>query len=312
MNVSVITTLYRSAPHIEEFFARICSAVSAITNDFEIVFVNDGSPDDSSSIVRRLQASEVNRKIKLVELSRNFGHHHAIMVGLEHCAGDLVFLIDADLEEPPEVFGEMFQKLDASAGASRVDVVYGYQTRRKGGLSERLLGALFYKAFNALAAVEVPNNWITVRLMRRAYVTAVVAHEERELFIDGILVIAGFKQVGIPVQKASKGSTSYSLFKKVAMATHALTSFSTKPLVLILGTGMMCCFLSLLGIALILFRIFVEGVHYDAGWPSIVLAIAFFGGLILASIGVVGLYVGRVFNEVKRRPRVIKAIEANY
>ena len=164
MFLSVVTTLYYSAPHLEEFHARVSRAAAALCPEYEILFVNDGSPDTSLDVALGLFRRDPH--VRIVDLSRNFGHHKAMMTGLEHARGDLIFLIDSDLEEAPEL-------LEAFLGTMRetsADVVYGVQQTRRGGPTERFTGWLFFKLFNLLSDSPIPPNVLTVRLMTRRYV----------------------------------------------------------------------------------------------------------------------------------------------
>src|SRR5262249_7421057 len=183
MELSIVTTLYRSAPFLREFHRRACAAAAKITSDFEIVLVNDGSPDDSQAVA--LSLCRDDPRVKVIELSRNFGHHKAMMTGLAHARGRLVFLIDSDLEEDPELLETFHRELLASG----VDVVYGVQRQRKGGWYERLSGGLFYRLFNALSSFPIPHNLTTARLMTRPYVRALRRHRDQEMFIAGLWAI---------------------------------------------------------------------------------------------------------------------------
>src|SRR5262249_8597435 len=164
--------------------------------------VDDGSPDNSLEIACALV--EKDSRVRVVELARNFGHHKALMTGLDHAQGDLCFLIDGDLEENPAVLREFFDKMQSGD----VDVVYGYQSGRKGGLWERVTGQIAYTLFNSLFAHPIPRNHITVRLMKRAYVDSLLLHREQQTVIGGLWVITGFKQVGLPVNKLARGNTT--------------------------------------------------------------------------------------------------------
>jgi putative glycosyltransferase len=158
MDLSIVTTLYCSASHLEEFYARMCAVAERTANNFEIILVNDGSPDNSLEVALSLYRKD--HRIRVVDLSRNFGHHKALMTGLSHARGDLIFLIDSDLEEEPELL-EAFQK---ELKATRADVVYGVQEKRKGKLFERVSGTLFFKILNILTSHPIPENVITGRL----------------------------------------------------------------------------------------------------------------------------------------------------
>ena len=193
VRVSVVTSMFRSSPFLEEFYARTVKAISAISSSYEIVFVNDGSPDDSLAVALRLR--ERDARVRIIDLSRNFGHHRALMTGLTMARGELIFLIDCDLEEEPEWLLR-FHEVLLRTGA---DVVYGVQSQRKGGLLERVSGHLFYTVVNRLLTDQIPRNVVTVRLMTRRYVRALVQHMDREICLAGLWVITGFDQRALEV-----------------------------------------------------------------------------------------------------------------
>lgn len=298
MNLSIVTSLYYSSPHLEAFCRAAGQAASAITADYEIILVNDGSPDDAAEIARRLSAGDA--RIRLVDLSRNFGHHRALLAGLAAATGAWVFLIDCDLEEDPALLRRFWDEVQVSPG---VDVVYGIQAgRRKGGFFERVAGQFFYSIFDKISEIPYAANQLTARLMSRAYVKAVLEYPESEMDLWGIFSLAGYGQKALEVSKTSKGSTTYTLSRKIAMALQMITSFSTRPLLLILAAGAVITGASFIYILyLVVFRLVTQGV--PSGWTSILVSIWFLGGMILSSIGVVGLYLSKVFLEVKRRPR---------
>ncbi|MGZ3698787.1 MAG: glycosyltransferase family 2 protein [Bdellovibrionota bacterium] len=311
MKISVVTTLYRSASFIPEFHRRTALAIQGAlpSAELEFVFVDDGSPDESVQVARGLLKEK--HSVRIVALSRNYGHHRAIMTGLEHAQGELVFLIDCDLEEPPEMFPKLLETMQAAPKENAIDVVYAVQRKRRGGFFERVSGALFYRLFNFFVSAKVHPNWMIARLMTRRYVRGLVAHSERELFLGGLLSITGFRQEGVAFDKGSKGSTAYTLSKKLWSTLLAFTSFSDKPLFVIFFTGLGISAATFGVILFLLFRILVLGFVYQPGWTSLLLATSFFGGLTMTSIGVLGLYLGRVFMEVKHRPCVIKEVLSN-
>jgi putative glycosyltransferase len=298
MRLSVVATLYRSAPQLREFHARARAAAESISPDFEIVLVNDGSPDDSLSVAVELQRADPH--LRVVDLSRNFGHHRAMMAGLAHARGDLVFLVDSDLEVDPEVLLPFHRQM-ALTGA---DVVFGVQESRRGSFVSRLLAGVYYSVFNWLSDTDLPRNLVTARLMTRRYLSALVEHREREIMIAGLWALAGFQQVPCPVRKGHKGSSTYTLGGKIAIVVNAVTSFSNKPLVMVFYLGMLLS----LGAALaalylvagrLLFGIFLTG------WLSLIVAVWFFGGLTIFCLGVLGIYLSKIFTETKQRPYVI-------
>lgn len=297
MKISVVTTLYKSAPYIGEFVDRARSELKKLTDDYEFVLVDDGSPDDSLRIAVALLPTEP--RLKVIELSRNFGHHKAMMTGLDHASGDLVFLIDVDLEEPPELLGRFFPVLRDE----ELDVVYGFQKTRKGGLIERFGGHLAWRLVNLFLPVKIPPCQSNVRLMTRDYVDALVRHKEHKTAIGGLMAMTGFNQKGLAFEKGFRGTTSYSMSKRLVALLDSITSFSELPLFLIfyIGCGVI---LGSIVMAVYLIARRLNG-HLLEGWASTMVSISFFGGLTVFSIGVVGLYVSRIFIETKGRPYTI-------
>ncbi|MGA7874776.1 MAG: glycosyltransferase family 2 protein [Desulfoferrobacter sp.] len=298
MKLSIVTTLYRSSPFIREFYARIVREALKITDDYELIFVNDGSPDDSLEVaVSLLQADP---KIRIVDLSRNFGHHKAIMTGLANAQGELVFLIDCDLEEEPELLNHFYPVYEQF----NADVVYGVQDRRKGAFFERISGAVFYKLINFLSDYPIPANVLVARLMSRRYVSSLVEHQDRELFLLGLWAITGYRQQPVIVHKHSKGSSSYTLVQKLSILVNAVTSFSNLPLVFIFYLGLAIMLLSGMAASYLLVqRIFFH--VYLAGWPSLIVSIWLLGGTTIFCLGILGIYLSKVFTETKRRPYTI-------
>jgi putative glycosyltransferase len=295
MELSIVTTLYRSAPYVREFHERASRAAKKLSADYEIVYVNDGSPDESVAILRELQKSDA--RIVIVDLSRNFGHHKAIMTGLRYATGNLVFLIDSDLEESPEWLA-LFRESMAGTGA---DAVYGVQRTRKGGIVERLSGAAFYKIFARLSGMDLPLRATTARLMTRRYIQSLLLFTEREPIAHALLHMTGYAQTAVAVDKGHKGTTTYTLRKKLALFINAITSFSDRPLISIFYTGALISGLSALTILFLVAGRFFLDITVD-GWTSLIVSIWFLGGLTIFFIGVLGIYLARIFTEVKQRP----------
>ncbi len=297
MKISVVSTLYQSAPYIAEFVERIRSEVCRVSSDYEIILVDDGSPDDSLRVALSAMASEP--RLTVIELSRNFGHHKAIITGLEHASGDLVFLIDVDLEEPPELLTVFHDKL----ASGQLDVVYGFQQARKGRLTERFLGWIAWKMIGLMLQIRVPRNHSTVRLMTRDYIQALIRHKESKTAIGGLWVITGFKQAGMAFHKGSRGTTSYNFRTRLFTLLDSITSFSEMPLYFVFYVGLLVLLMSA-GIACWLIVRKLTG-QVLAGWVSTLFSVWFLGGLAIFSIGVVGLYISRIFLETKNRPYTI-------
>lgn len=304
MTLSIVTTLYKSAGCIEEFYRRASAAAAAITDQYEIVMVDDGSPDDSLAIALQVVAQDL--RVRVIELSRNFGHHRAMMTGLEQARGDWVFLIDVDLEEDPAWLAQFMKVLTATGS----DVVYGYQDRRKGRLLERAGGALHWWIIRRLSYYPIPENLVTARLMVREYVRSLLLHKEQNTAIGGLWAITGYKQTGTPVVKGFRGGSSYSLGRRIAMALDGITAFSEKPLILVFALGVAIFALSSCGgLYLVLRRLL--GTALLSGWASVVVSIWMLGGLSIASIGILGLYIARIFIETKGRPySIIRAVHS--
>lgn len=299
MKLSIVTTMYHSEPYVREFHTRMKAAAASIASSCEFVFVNDGSPDGSCQTAVGLLRDDP--QVRVVDLSRNFGHHKAMMTGLAHATGDYVFLIDIDLEEPPESLGDFWRELKAK----NVDVVFGVQTQRFGPWMQRATGSLYYFLFNLLSDTRVPRDLLTARLMTRRYVDALLLHREQLFSIEGLWTNAGFEQVPLEVNKLGhKGSSTYTLRKKLAYVTHAITAFSTKPLTYIAGLGLVMTASAAAYILLLLVQFALLDIPVS-GWTSLIVSVWFLGGLIIFNLGVISVYLSVIFIETKRRPYTI-------
>ena len=300
--LSVVTTLYNSENYIEEFYQRILKTIEDISiKDYEIIFVDDGSPDES--LDKAVRIHENDPKVQVIELSRNFGHHKAIMTGLAHADADYIFLIDVDLEEEPELLADFWKELHNKENKD-FDIIYGVQKERKGGLFERWSGTLFYKVINFLSEVDIPANAVITKLMTRQFVMELVQFRDRAIFFGGLIELTGFRQKPFFCHKKHKGSTTYSLSIKLNQFVNSVTSFSTKPLHFIFYLGILIAFGAMsLSIYLIASKLFFQG--SVSGWTSTITSIYLLGGAILASIGVIGIYISKIFEEVKERPYTV-------
>ena len=299
MKLSIVATLYKSAPFIIEFCQRQSKvAQQLVGDDYEIILVNDGSPDNSLQIALDLIATDSH--ITLVDLSRNFGHHKAIMTGLSYAKGDKIFLIDSDLEEEPEWLISFSKQMNLES----CDVVYGVQEKRKGGIFERVTGRLFYFLFNFLTRLKMPASIVTTRLMTKRYVHALLMHEEREIFIPGLWVITGFNQQPQKVKKGNISETTYTLSKKLSLFVNSVTSFSNMPLVSIFYIGVLISIFSGFYVTWIIMNwmFFAKPV---TGWTSLIGSIWLLGGMIITFIGIIGIYLSKIFSETKQRPFTI-------
>lgn len=299
MKLSIVATLYQSAPYIAEFHQRATAVARQFAgDDYEIVLVNDGSPDNSLELA--VQLTVADRHVVVVDLSRNFGHHKAMMAGLAHAKGGRVFLIDSDLEEEPEYLTSFAEQMERDA----CDVVYGVQEKRKGGWFERWSGEVYYSVFNFLSDIEHPRNIVTARLMTRRYVDALLQFQEREMVISCLWVITGFKQSAHAVKKHMTSATTYSLARKIEHLTNSITSFSAVPLRLIFYTGLIIFACALLYAGYLVFHKLVLATPMD-GWTSVMVSIWLLGGMIISFVGLIGIYLSKVFSESKQRPSTI-------
>ncbi len=295
MKISVVTTLYKSERFVIEFYERITKVVRELTDDYELIFVNDGSPDISSQKVLNIRKSDTN--VKLIELSRNFGHHKAVMTGLKYASGDYMYLLDIDLEEPPELLTEFY----ASLIENNVDVVYGVQEKRKGKFFEKITGKFFYRMFNLLSEISIEENILMARLMNKDYVDSLKEYTEKELFLGGVFAMVGYKQISVPVAKGSRPDTTYTFKKKMSLLVNAITATSNRLLIYVFYLGLIVSVTSFVYLGYFVIRaIFYK--DYLEGWPSLIVSIWFLSGLIIMSIGVLGIYLSKIFNEVKQRP----------
>ncbi len=298
VRLSIVTTLYRSTATLSRFYERAMRAAEALAHEVELVIVNDGSPDDSLDLAVALYESDP--RVVVVDLSRNFGHHKALMTGLAYASGDLIFLIDSDLQEPPEALAAFYERL----ALGDCDVVYGFQARRSGGLFERITGSLYYSLLDMLTDDKIPRNHMTIRLMTKEYMHALVSHRDREFVISQLFTISGFRQVGLPTIKAPSLTRAYSLRKRITLFVKHITTTSTRLLYLIFFTGLALSSLAAAVILFYLFRHFFQGINVS-GFTSLIVSIWFFGGLITLILGILGLYIANILMETKQRPYTI-------
>jgi putative glycosyltransferase len=298
--LSVVTSTYNSANHIVVFHKKLREVLDQIACDSEILMVDDGSIDETVRLCRGVLG--IDPSLKIVELSRNFGQDAATVEGLKQAKGNLIFLTDSDLEEPPETLLKMLEAMRNSNPP--IDLVYGVQGKRRGTLQHRIGGALFYAAFNLLADVNIPVKVLAVRLMTRRYLDAVLMHRERTLALTGLFALAGFEQQANTIDRRYKGYTSYSLIKRIGLALRYTLIFSTKPALAITGLGFSIATISGL-YALFTLIVYSFAEETVPGWTTLVLLIMFLNGLLLISVGVCAAHLGFIFQEVKQRPGVI-------
>jgi glycosyltransferase involved in cell wall biosynthesis len=297
--ICVVVPCYNEEAVVAKTHERLVVTLTSIGSPYELIYVNDGSSDTTGEVLNAI--ADINRDVRVIHLSRNFGHQLAITAGLEHASGDAVVLIDADLQDPPELIPEMVDAWRAGA-----DVVYGQRMERHGeGRWKRWTASTFYRLLTLLSRTRIPANTGDFRLMDRKVVEAVLQMPERDRFFRGMVAWVGFKQVPIRFDRAPRvaGETSYSLTRMIAFAFDAIVSFSVSPLRLTVFLGLAAIAMSLAGIIYSLaLRVFFDESYWVRGWTSLIIAILFLGGVQLTSLGIIGEYVGRIYAEVKRRP----------
>jgi glycosyltransferase involved in cell wall biosynthesis len=301
--LSVVAPVYNEQELVERFVRRACAAVADYT--FELVLVNDGSTDATPELLDRMAAEDP--RVRVVHLSRNFGHQAALTAGLEHAVGDVVAMIDADLQDPPELIPTMVARWEAGA-----DVVYAVRRAREGETAFKLATASwFYKLFDKLAQVDLEPNSGDFRLLDRRALDALLTMTERSRFLRGMTVWVGFTQTAVPYERDPRhaGETKYTLRKMLRFSLDAIASFSHVPLQLATYVGLLSAGLAFVAIPVVL------GLHfagsYLPGFGSLTIAILLLGGIQLIALGVIGEYVGRIYDEVKHRPLYIVRDERN-
>ncbi len=297
--VSAIVACYRDAEAIQTMYERLTRALGEVTDDFEIVWVNDASPDDSEPRLRAI--ADRDRRVVVVTHSRNFGSQMAFASGMTASTGDAVVLMDGDLQDPPEVIPQF-----AAAWLAGADVAYGVRVRRHGeSLIRRVAYRIFYRLFRWLADVKIPVDAGDFSMIDRKVVDVLIAMPERDLFLRGLRAWVGFRQVGVPYERAERfaGTSTNSFLGNFRWARRGFTNFSVKPLEYVTYLAIGVSALSGLGILAYLAIYLVKGA--PSGFMTLLIIGLFLGSVQLLSLAVLGDYLGRIFEEVKQRPRFI-------
>ncbi|MBO9579435.1 MAG: glycosyltransferase family 2 protein [Sphingobium sp.] len=299
--ISLVIPCYNEQEVIGETLDRLAQLCKTLHDyAFEIVCVDDGSRDKTYELL--CAAAETMPDLRIVKFSRNFGHQIAVTAGIDAAGGDAIVLIDADLQDPPEIVSQMIAKWEEG-----FDVIYGVRTSRAGESAFKQVSARgFYRFLNTLSEVPIPLDTGDFRLMSRPVVEVLKSMPERHRFVRGMVAWIGFKQTALPYERAERfaGESKYPLRKMVRFAMDGILSFSTKPLRLAVGLGLTSAALAMLGIAYALaLRIFSS--VWVEGWTALMIAVLFMGGVQLLSLGIIGEYIGRIYSEVKRRPLYI-------
>lgn len=292
--LSVVAPVFEEEAVVEAFHDRVCAALEGIP--FELVLVDDGSDDRTPALLAAL--AERDARVRVIELSRNFGHQTALTAGLDHARGDAVVMLDADLQDPPELIPEMLDRWRAGT-----DVVYAVRRRREGETRFKLTTARwFYRLFSAVGDVPLEPDSGDFRLLDRAPLDALLSMRERNRFLRGMTVWVGYTQTAVPYERAPRaaGTTKYPLRRMLTFSLDAISSFSHRPLQIATVVGFLCAALAFVLIPVIV-GLRIAG-SYLPGFSTITILVLLLGGIQLMAIGLIGEYVGRIYDEVKRRP----------
>jgi dolichol-phosphate mannosyltransferase len=301
--ISIIVPAFNEADGLHLLHRRIVDCADAWDDDYEIILIDDGSTDNTLAIAEEIGSG--NPRFKVVALSRHFGHQPAVTAGLRHASGDVVAILDADLQDPPEELHRFFQKCREG-----YDVVYAIRTKRKEGFVKRACYKLYYRLLSSLANIAIPLDAGDFCVLNRRAVDALNSLPERGRFVRGLRSWIGLRQLGLEYERQARtvGEPKYTLGKLVQLALDGVINFSSKPLRLIMVAGVLLGTFSLAvaGIVLVQYAfditIWVYNPRHQPGWTSLMLAVLFLSSAQLFCLGIIGEYVGRLFDEVKRRP----------
>ena len=300
--ISVVIPMYYEEEVAEECYKRMTGVLKRIENyEYEIIFVNDGSKDKTLSILEKIANEDKN--IKVISFSRNFGHQCAVTAGLQYVTGDAIVIIDADLQDPPELIPEMLKLWEEGN-----EVIYGKRKTREGESKFKLLTAkMFYSTLNALSDVDIPKDTGDFRLVDRKVVDVVNSLPEHNKFLRGLFSWVGFKQTPFEYERKERfaGKTKYPLKKMLKLASDGIIGFSTKPLKIVEGLGIFSIIMSFIILIYSLLSYAFSWHNLTAGWTSIMVTLTFLGGSILVSLGMIGEYIARIYDESKDRPQYI-------
>ncbi len=301
MKISFVIPVYNEEKNIPQLYRRCIDALGSIRHKgYEFLFVNDGSTDGSMDVIRSLVSTD--RNVRYIDLSRNFGQQIALSAGLDHCSGDWVAILDADLQDPPECIPDMLSRLEEG-----FDVVYARRKNRQGeSLLKKWTAKWFYRLFNALVPIDMPLDTGDFRVIRRNVVDILRNMPEQQKFIRGQIAWMGFRQTYIEYDRPERkvGATGYTIGKMFRLALDGITSFSDFPLRLVTLSGFVFSFIAFLGMLYALYSKFILK-DFVQGWTSIMISVLFIGGVQLIAIGILGAYISRLHQNTRNRPLYI-------
>ncbi len=299
IHISVVIPVYGCPECLVSLCQRLRQALSHITDRYEIILVNDSSPDNSWEIIQEIAQTE--SVVKGINLSRNFGQHCAISAGLEYATGDWIIVMDCDLQDQPEEIAKLYAK--ANEG---FDQVVAIREKRKDNFVIRMTSKLFYLIFNYLADEKLDNRVANFGIYSRKVIDSIKRYKEKDRSFGLLAHLVGFKRAAIKVEHGlrPKGQSSYNFSKRTGLAISHVLSHSNKPLLLVVKIGFTCSFLASLYIVWLLIKFFFMS-STISGWPSVMVSLFFLSGFIISVVGMVGIYVGRIYSETKDRPLYI-------
>ncbi len=298
--ISVVIPIYNEEKNIPLLFERLKNALETTAQPFELIYVNDGSKDQSISVIKGL--AKGNYFVKYINFSRNFGHQIAVSAGLDLCKGTEVVIIDADGQDPPELIPELYKKLNEG-----FEIVYAKRKSRKGESALKLLTARwFYKILAKLTSIDIPMDTGDFRIIHRKVVDQINKMPEKQKFLRGQMAWVGFRQTFVEYDRDERmsGDTGYTFRKMFRLAMDGITSFSNFPLRVATISGFACAFI---GFLLIIYTLYSRYVlkDYEPGWSSLMITIVFIGGIQLIGIGIIGEYISRIYDNIRNRPLYI-------
>lgn len=300
--ISIVIPMYYEEEVASECYCRIKNVLEKIKKyEYEIIFVNDGSKDKTMEILESIALE--NKNVKVISFSRNFGHQCAVTAGLKYVTGDAIVIIDADLQDPPELIPEMLKLWEDGN-----EVIYGKRKTRKGESKFKILTAkLFYKTLNALSDVDIPKDTGDFRLVDKKVVDVINSLPEHNKFLRGLFSWVGFEQKEFEYERKERyaGKTKYPLNKMIKLASDGIMSFSTKPLKIVGGLGILAIIMSFVILIYSILSFIFKWNNLTSGWTSIMVTMTFLGGTILVSLWMIGEYIARIYDENKGRPQYI-------
>ena len=308
-SLTIIIPCFNEEEVIQESYRRLKAVLESLSNPWEIIFINDGSADKTEQLLAGI--AQKDKQVKVLSFSRNFGHQKAVTAGINHCTSDLAVIIDSDLQDPPELIPNMIKTLEEN----NAQVVYCVRQTRKGESRFKIWSAkMFYRFLNYFSEIKLPVDTGDFRLIDKSIIREFNRMHEKGKYVRGLVAWSGFKQVPFYYEREARfaGETKYPLSKMLKLASTSMLYFSKKPLMLATTLGFISVLIAMIyGIWAILGKI-IGFSHADSGWTSLVVLIVFFGGIQLLTIGIMGAYIGNLFDEMKNRPEYIIDKKMNF